>query len=115
MKSAQSAALERERFQVSDIAWIDVALTSARPRAVAALLRYFHDIDAAEETFQEACLSALKTWPDKGPPRDPSAWLIFVGRNSGIDAMRRRNKQKALPTEESLSDLDDVEAALAER
>jgi RNA polymerase sigma-70 factor (ECF subfamily) len=100
---------------VADIAWIDLAVTSARPTAVAALLRYFHDLDTAEEAFQEACLSALKTWPDKGPPRDPAAWLIFVGRNSGIDAVRRRGKQQALPNEETLSNLDDVEALLAER
>jgi RNA polymerase sigma-70 factor (ECF subfamily) len=98
-----------------DIAWIDVALTSVRPRAVAALLRYFRDLDIAEEAFQEACLSALKTWPDKGPPRDPAAWLIFVGRNSGIDAVRRHSRQEALPAEEVLSDLADVEASLAER
>src|SRR6516164_1809333 len=109
MKSGQSPAFERERFPVADIAWIDLALTSARPRAVAALLRYFHDLDTAEEAYQEACLSALKTWPDQGPPRDPTAWLIFVGRNSGIDAARRRGKQEALPHEEVLSDLDDVE------
>jgi RNA polymerase sigma-70 factor (ECF subfamily) len=100
---------------VADIAWIDIALTSARPKAVAALLRYFRDLDTAEEAFQEACLRALKTWPEKGPPRDPAAWLIFVGRNSGIDAMRRRSRQEGLPSEESISDLDDVEGSLADR
>jgi RNA polymerase sigma-70 factor (ECF subfamily) len=100
---------------VADIAWIDVALTSARPKAVAALLRYFRNLDTAEEAFQEACLSALKTWPDKGPPRDPAAWLIFVGRNSGIDAMRRQGKQETLPAEEAFADRGDVEVSLAER
>ncbi len=98
-----------------DIAWIDVALTSARPRAVAALLRLFRDLDSAEEAFQEACLKALKTWPDKGPPRDPVAWLVFVGRNSGIDTLRRRSRQEALPEEEALPDAADAEASLAER
>lgn len=98
-----------------DIAWIDAALTSARPQAVGALLRYFRDFDTAEEAFQEACLKALKTWPDKGPPRDPLAWLIFVGRNVAIDAVRRRAKQEPLPPEEILSDLDDGETVLAER
>ncbi|MGI8990721.1 MAG: RNA polymerase sigma factor [Bryobacteraceae bacterium] len=100
---------------MAEIAWIDVALTSARPKAVAALLRYFRDLDTAEEAFQEACLRALTTWPEKGPPRDPAAWLIFVGRNSGIDAVRRRSKLEALPAEETLSDLADIEARLAER
>ena len=39
----------------------------------------------------------------------------MVGRNSGIDAARRRSKQQALPSEDAISDLDDVEAPLAER
>ena len=100
---------------MSDPAWIDAALTSARPQAVGALLRYFRDLDTAEEAFQDACLRALKNWPVNGPPRDPAAWLIMVGRNSGIDAARRRSKQQALPSDEAISDLDDVEAPLAER
>ncbi|GAA2845822.1 RNA polymerase sigma factor [Aminobacter aminovorans] len=82
---------------------------------MAALLRYFRNLDTAEEAFQEACLRALRSWPEKGPPRDPAAWLIFVGRNSGIDAARRQSKQAPLPAEELVSDLDDAEADIAER
>lgn len=100
---------------MSDPAWIDAALTSARPQAVGALLRYFRDLDTAEEAFQNACLRALKTWPQNGPPRDPAAWLIFVGRNTAFDEARRRKKLQALPDEEALSDLGDAETPLAER
>ena len=100
---------------MSDMAWIQGALTSARPQAVAALLRYFRDLDAAEEAFQEAALRALKNWPLKGPPRDPAAWLILVGRNAGLDGTRKRARQVALPDDDALSDLEDVEAPLAER
>ncbi|AMS39436.1 RNA polymerase sigma factor [Aminobacter sp. NyZ550] len=100
---------------MTDPAWINTALSSARPQAVAALLRYFRNLDTAEEAFQEACLRALRTWPEKGPPRDPAAWLIFVGRNSGIDAARRQSKQAPLPAEELVSDLEDAEADIAER
>ena len=100
---------------MTDLAWIDLALTSARPQAMGALLRYFRDLDLAEEAFQEACLRALKTWPEKGPPRDPAAWLIFVGRNSGIDQVRKRAKTQPLPPEEVLSDLEDTESDLADR
>ena len=73
----------------TDAAWIDAALTSARPQAVGALLRYFRDLDTAEEAYQNACLRALKSWPQNGPPRDPAAWLIMVGRNVAIDEVRR--------------------------
>lgn len=100
---------------MSDMAWIDAALTSARPQTVGALLRYFRDLDIAEEAYQDACLRALKAWPQNGPPRDPAAWLIMVGRNVGIDGIRRRSRQEALPSEETISDLDDAEAAAADR
>jgi RNA polymerase sigma-70 factor (ECF subfamily) len=100
---------------VTDLAWIDAALTSARPQAVAALLRYFRDLDLAEEAYQDACLRALKSWPKNGPPRDPAAWLIMVGRNAAIDSVRRRAKQTALPEDDVLSDLDDAEERAVER
>ena len=100
---------------MTDIAWIDAALTAARPQVVGALLRYFRQLDTAEEAYQEACLRALKTWPVNGPPRDAAAWLIFVGRNVAIDQVRKSSRTTALPDEDQLSDLDDVEAPMAER
>ncbi len=48
-----------------------------------------------------------------GPPRDPVAWLIFVGRNAALDGVRRRQRERELPPEETLSNLDDAESALA--
>jgi RNA polymerase sigma-70 factor (ECF subfamily) len=100
---------------VIEPAWIDATLTTARPQAVAALLRYFRDLDKAEEAFQEAGLRALQKWPVNGPPRDPAAWLIMVGRNFGVDQARRNRRNQALPDEELLSDVDDVESVLADR
>ncbi len=100
---------------MNDLGWIDAVLTAARPQAVGALLRYFRDLDTAEEAFQEACLRALKTWPQNGPPRDAAAWLIFVGRNAAMDDVRRRAKQVALPDEAAISDLGDAESELADR
>jgi RNA polymerase sigma-70 factor (ECF subfamily) len=100
---------------MSDTAWIDAALSSARPQAVGALLRYFRDLDTAEEAFQNACLRALKNWPQNGPPRDPAAWLIMVGRNAAIDEVRRNRKQAPLPEDEAISDLGDAEEEIAER
>jgi RNA polymerase sigma-70 factor (ECF subfamily) len=100
---------------VTDLGWLDAAVTGARPQVMAALLRYFRDLDRAEEAFQEASLKALKSWPQNGPPRDPAAWLIMVGRNVAIDALRRERKSEALPDEDTISDLDDAEEALVER
>lgn len=100
---------------MSEIAWIGAQLSAARPRAVGALLRFFRDLDMAEEAFQEASLRALRTWPVNGPPRDPLAWLIFVGRNVSLDQLRRKAREAPLPDEEQLSDLGDAEVSAVER
>lgn len=97
---------------MDDPAWLQATLVAARPQALAALLRYFRDLDRAEEAFQDACLRALKAWPKNGPPREPAAWLIMVGRNAAIDQVRREKRLTALPPEEVLSDLGDVEPGL---
>ena len=90
-----------------DPAHIDVAILGARPRAMAALLRYFRDLDTAEEAFQEACLRALQTWPRKGPPRDPTAWLVLVGRNAALDAKRHTRGVEPFPDADALTDARD--------
>ncbi|BEP53823.1 RNA polymerase sigma factor [Variovorax sp. V118] len=84
----------------TELSWIATTLTAARPRAVAALLRYFRDLDTAEEGFQEASLRALRHWPEHGPPDDPLAWLILVGRNAALDELRRRDRHDPLPEED---------------
>jgi len=102
---------------MTDMAWIDATLTAARPQVLGALLRYFRVLDAAEDAFQEACLRALKNWPVKGPPRDPAAWLIFVGRNFALDEVRRRSKQTELPADDEIvtDETEDTQTELAER
>lgn len=100
---------------MNDLGWIDPILGAARPQVMGALLRYFRNLDTAEEAFQEACLRALKNWPQNGPPRDATAWLILVGRNAAMDQVRRQAKQTELPDESVLSDLNDAESSLADR
>ncbi len=100
---------------MTDLGWINGALTAARPQAVGALLRYFRDMDRAEEAFQDACLRALKSWPQNGPPRDPTAWLILVGRNAALDGVRKQSRMTPLPPDEAISELGDTESELAER
>ena len=90
-----------------DPAHLDLAILAARPKAIAALLRWFRDLDTAEEAFQEACLRALQTWPQKGPPRDPTAWLIMVGRNAALDTKCRIRSIGPLPDADSLLDARD--------
>ena len=98
-----------------DQAWIEATLTASRPQAIAALLRYFRNLDDAEEAYQEACLRALRSWTAKGPARDPIAWLIMVGRNAALDQKRKNQRLTELPDEALLSDLEDVETPMVER
>jgi RNA polymerase sigma-70 factor, ECF subfamily len=88
---------------------------SARPRAMAALTRYFRTVDLAEDAYQDACMRAVKSWPDKGVPKDPTAWLILVGRNAGVDALRRRETERAAVNDPAVEpDLGDIEADYAD-
>ena len=80
---------------MNDIAGLDAALTSARPRAVSALLRYFRDLDNAEEAFQNACLKALDAWPRNGPPRDPPPGSSWWAAMSGSTPRAGRPRQAA--------------------
>src|SRR5438105_5714557 len=60
--------------------------------------------------------TAAATLRKDDPPRDAAAWLIMVGRNVGIDDIRRNRKQAPLPDDDqAISDLDDAEDAIAER
>jgi len=46
-------------------------------------------LDLAEDVVQDTLCRALETWPIKGLPDNPSAWLMRVARNRAIDLLRR--------------------------
>jgi RNA polymerase sigma-70 factor (ECF subfamily) len=58
-------------------------------RAVAVLVRYFGDIDIAEEAVQDAFAVAVQRWPAAGLPPRPAGWIITTARNRAIDRLRR--------------------------
>jgi RNA polymerase sigma factor (sigma-70 family) len=80
--------------QTNPAAHIAAHLANARPRALAALTRHFRDLDLAEDAFQEAAARALVSWREKGLPRDPTAWLIFAGRNAALDRIRKDSRHR---------------------
>lgn len=61
-------------------------------RAVASLIRVLGDFDLAEEAVQDAFISALETWPQRGVPANPGAWITTTARNRAIDRLRRRHR-----------------------
>jgi len=69
---------------------LDAIYRSDWGRIVAALIRLFHDFDAAEEAAQEAFAAAVDQWPASGVPEFPRAWIIQTARHKALDRMRRQ-------------------------
>jgi len=53
-------------------------LRALAPQVLGALVRRTGDFAGAEDAVQEALLAASTTWPDKGWPEDPAAWLTRI-------------------------------------
>jgi len=81
---------------------------SAAPGA-GALLRYFRDLDAAEEAFQNGLPAGAKAWPQNGPPREPGRLADHGRRNAGIDRGPARTPADAASATRPFSDLGDAE------
>ena len=62
-------------------------------RAVATLVRFFGDIDLAEEAVQDAFVVAVERWPREGLPPSPAGWIITTARNRGLDRVRRESSR----------------------
>jgi RNA polymerase sigma-70 factor (ECF subfamily) len=58
-------------------------------RATASLIRVLGDFDLAEDAVQEAFVTAMQVWPDRGIPDNPGAWITTTARNKAIDRLRR--------------------------
>lgn len=73
-------------------------------RLVAMLAGQFgtHRLQLAEDVVQEALVRALQTWPDRGVPENPAAWLTQTARNLALDHVRRERRWNE--KEESIAD-----------
>src|SRR5215468_1967184 len=72
-----------------------------------ALLAQLHDLELAEDAFQDAVATALERWPADGVPRRPGAWLLTAARRKALDRLRRQatrlDKQSAVALEAELA------------
>jgi RNA polymerase sigma-70 factor (ECF subfamily) len=75
---------------------------------VATLIRVLGDFDLAEDAVQEAFAEALRTWPERGVPRNPGAWITTTARNRAIDRLRRERTLRE--KSETLTRLAELEA-----
>ncbi|MBU1306407.1 MAG: RNA polymerase sigma factor [Alphaproteobacteria bacterium] len=70
---------------------INAVFKTEQPRLIAGLTRVVRDISLAEELAQDALLVALKTWPERGVPDNPAAWLMQTAKRRAIDMFRHRS------------------------
>jgi len=78
-----------------DASAIEGVFRAESGRAVASLVRFFGDIDIAEEAVQDAFEIALQRWPEHGLPPSPAGWIITTAKNRGIDRIRRESTRDA--------------------
>jgi len=57
-------------------------------KVIAKLTRMLRDVGLAEELAQDALVTALEQWPQKGIPDNPGAWLMATAKNRAIDRLR---------------------------
>jgi RNA polymerase sigma-70 factor (ECF subfamily) len=74
---------------------LERAFRSESGRVLATLARQLGDLDAAEDAVQEAFVEAMRTWPGRGVPDKPGAWITTTARNRALDRMRRDSRRQA--------------------
>ncbi|MEM9089236.1 MAG: DUF6596 domain-containing protein [Cyanobacteria bacterium P01_F01_bin.53] len=71
----------------------ELAARNSYGRLIAYLAVRTKDVAAAEDALGEAFLTALSTWPTRGVPAKPEAWLLVTARRKLIDRARRSQTQ----------------------
>jgi RNA polymerase sigma-70 factor (ECF subfamily) len=63
-------------------------------RIIATLIRLAGSFDRAEEALQDAFAAALVTWPARGTPENPAAWITTTAHRRLIDRSRRERTRR---------------------
>jgi len=63
-------------------------------RIIATLIRLSGSFDRAEEAMQDAFAAALASWPKKGIPDNPAAWITAAAHRKLIDYARRERTRR---------------------
>lgn len=73
-------------------------------KMVAVLTKLFgtENLQLAEDVVQDTLLLAFNSWPVKGIPDNPSAWLFRVAKNKAIDCLRHNRHLLSTDCDEAL-------------
>lgn len=70
---------------------LEAVMRNDRGRLISALIARLRDFQLAEESLQEAAMSALTHWGRAGVPASPQGWLLKVALRKAIDRLRAAN------------------------
>jgi RNA polymerase sigma-70 factor (ECF subfamily) len=91
---------------------IDRIFREESGRVIAGLIRAIGDFDLAEESVQDAFVSAIEHWPAEGIPPNPGAWIATTARRKAIDRIRRaQNLERKVEALAQLTATDAHDAA----
>jgi predicted RNA polymerase sigma factor len=57
-------------------------------RVLALLVAQYRRLDLAEDALADAFEAATRTWPSRGAPANPAAWLLTAARRRVVDRLR---------------------------
>ena len=75
--------------QIDDTELVETYRETIRPLYAYVSRRVGGDVGLAEDLVQETWMRALDTWPARGVPKEPLAWLIRVAHNTLVSHFRR--------------------------
>ncbi len=86
---------------------IDRTVREEWGRILACLVKTVGDLQLAEDSLQDAVVSAMNHWQKNGLPNSPAAWLLTAARRKAIDRLRRDRSFKSRQDEIAyLAELD---------
>ena len=84
---------------------VEEVVRTSYGRLVALLAARTRDLAAAEDALSDALVAALRSWPERGVPDSPEAWMLTAARRAMIGAHRRRDTaERAAPALAMLAD-----------
>lgn len=89
------------------VAVVERTFRAESGRALATLARLLGDLGAAEDAVQEAFVEALRTWPARGVPDRPGAWITTTARHRALDRARRESRRPAKEAAAGVAAIDD--------
>lgn len=88
----------------------ELAARASYGRLLALIASRSGDIASAEDALADAFVSALRTWPERGVPQNPDAWLLTAARN-----MLANTRRHAGVRHQNQAELERYMAELSER